>query len=134
MPVIKSKLKTDTPLYTENYSAMSSLVNQLNFDIAKIKMGGGEKSQERQRRKGKNPVRERIIMLLDDGSPFLEVGMFAAWNVYDDDIACAGAVAGIGEISGINRMIIANDLGERRNLLPTNSKEAPSCSRDCPTL
>ena len=49
---------------------MSSLVNQLNFDIAKIKMGGGEKSQERQRRKGKNPVRERIIMLLDDGSPF----------------------------------------------------------------
>ncbi|MCY9843495.1 carboxyl transferase domain-containing protein [Vibrio caribbeanicus] len=109
MPVIKSKLKTDTPLYTENYSAMSSLVNQLNFDIAKIKMGGGEKSQERQRRKGKNPVRERIIMLLDDGSPFLEVGMFAAWNVYDDDIACAGAVAGIGEISGINCMIIAND-------------------------
>ncbi len=59
--------------------------------------------------KGKLPVRERISHLLDDGSNFLEIGQFAAWQVYDEPIPCAGVVAGIGIIEGVQCMVIAND-------------------------
>ncbi|KJY84677.1 methylcrotonoyl-CoA carboxylase [Vibrio galatheae] len=109
MPVIKSKIKTDAPLYADNYSAMVALVDKLHNDIAQLKLGGGEKALEHQRSKGKLPVRERIDLLLDEGSNFLEIGQFAAWQVYQDKVPCAGVVAGIGQISGLQCMVIAND-------------------------
>ena len=109
MPAIKTKIKKDAQLYKENFAAMESLVTKLNVDIDTIRLGGGEKALEHQRRKGKLPVRERIAMLLDENSPFLEVGQFAAWQVYDDKVPCAGVVAGVGQINGNQCMVIAND-------------------------
>ena len=109
MPAIKTKIKKDAQLYTENFAAMESLVTKLRADCDTIKLGGGEKALEHQRRKGKLPVRERIAMLLDENSPFLEVGQFAAWQVYDDNVPCAGVVAGVGQINGHQCMVIAND-------------------------
>lgn len=109
MTVIKSKIHTDAPLYTKNFTAMSALVKQLEADLATIKLGGGAKAIAHQKQKGKLPVRERIDHLLDPDSPFLEVGQFAAWKVYDDDVACAGVVAGIGLVNGFPCMVIAND-------------------------
>ncbi len=85
------------------------MVNNLNANIKAIKQGGGQKAIDRQRLKGKLPVRERVMLLLDEGSEFLEVGQFAAWNVYEESIPCAGVVAGIGTIEGIQCMVIAND-------------------------
>ncbi|KHT47332.1 carboxyl transferase domain-containing protein [Vibrio sinaloensis] len=109
MTVITSKIKPDAPLYVKNHQAMTALVDTLKSNIELIKQGGGTKAIERQRSKGKHPVRERIAMLLDDNSDFLEVGLFAAWQVYEEPIPCAGAVAGIGKVNGVECMIIAND-------------------------
>jgi len=109
MPIIKTKIKPESELYQKNSAAMSELVATLEADIDKIKLGGGSKAIERQRTKGKLPVRERIEKLLDDNSPFLEIGQFAAWKVYEDEIPCAGVVAGIGKINQVDCMVIAND-------------------------
>jgi len=78
---------------------------------ATLREGGGKAGHERQRKMGRLPVRERISLLLDKDSPFFEVGLWAAYKMYPEwgNVPAAGAVAGIGNVSGIPCMIIAND-------------------------
>ncbi|HHX8656645.1 TPA: carboxyl transferase domain-containing protein [Vibrio diabolicus] len=109
MAIIKSKTKPTDELFLSNKAAMETLVTQLNQHIETIKQGGGEKAIQHQRQKGKLPARERIARLLDDNTDFLEISQFAAWQVYDESIPCAGVIAGIGFIAGIQCMVIAND-------------------------
>lgn len=109
MAIIKSKTKPTDELFLSNKAAMETLVTQLNQHIDTIKQGGGEKAIQHQRQKGKLPARERIARLLDDNTDFLEISQFAAWQVYDEAIPCAGVIAGIGIIEGIQCMVIAND-------------------------
>lgn len=109
MAIIKSKTKPTDELFLSNKAAMETLVTQLNQHIETIKQGGGEKAIQHQRQKGKLPARERIARLLDDNTDFLEISQFAAWQVYDEAIPCAGVIAGIGIIEGIQCMVIAND-------------------------
>ncbi|MBY8272331.1 methylcrotonoyl-CoA carboxylase [Vibrio fluvialis] len=109
MAVIKTKAKPESDLFQANVTHMSELVKQLHTHRQALQVGAGEKAIERQRQKGKLPVRERVQRLLDDDSFFLEVGQFAAWQVYEESVPCAGVVAGIGKIHGIECMIIAND-------------------------
>ncbi|MCB1637076.1 MAG: methylcrotonoyl-CoA carboxylase, partial [Xanthomonadales bacterium] len=73
------------------------------------KLGGGTASQQRHLARGKLLPRDRIQTLLDEGSPFLEIGQLAAYQVYDDPVASAGIIAGIGRVSGQECMIVAND-------------------------
>ncbi|EPB6719378.1 carboxyl transferase domain-containing protein [Vibrio fluvialis] len=109
MAVIKTKAKPESDLFQANVTHMSELVKQLHTHRQALQLGAGEREIERQRQKGKLPVRERVQRLLDDDSFFLEVGQFAAWQVYEESVPCAGVVAGIGKIHGIECMIIAND-------------------------
>ena len=76
-----------------------------------LREGGGKAGHERQRKMGRLPVRERISDLLDKGSPFFEIGLWAAYKMYDQwgKIPAAGVIAGIGNIAGVPCMIIAND-------------------------
>jgi 3-methylcrotonyl-CoA carboxylase beta subunit len=76
-----------------------------------LREGGGKAGHERQRKMGRLPARERISHLLDKGSPFFEVGLWAAYKMYEQwgKIPAAGVVAGIGNIAGVPCMIIAND-------------------------
>ena len=76
-----------------------------------LREGGGKAGQERQHKLGRLLARERIERLLDRGSPFLEIGLWAAYRMYEQwgKIPAAGAVAGIGNIAGIPCMVIAND-------------------------
>jgi len=76
-----------------------------------LREGGGEAGHERQRKMGRLPARERIARLLDKSTPFFEVGLWAAYKMYEQwgTVPAAGAVAGIGNVSGIPSMIIAND-------------------------
>jgi len=78
---------------------------------AVLREGGGKAGHERQRKMNRLPVRERISHLLDKDSPFFEVGLWAAYKMYEQwgKIPAAGAVAGIGNIGGIPNMIVAND-------------------------
>src|SRR5213082_2282061 len=78
---------------------------------AVLREGGGKAGHERQRKMNRLPVRERISHLLDKDSLFFEVGLWAAYKMYEQwgKIPAAGAVAGIGNIAGVPCMIIAND-------------------------
>jgi len=78
---------------------------------AVLREGGGKAGHERQRKMNRLPVRERISHLLDKDSPFFEVGLWAAYKMYEQwgKIPAAGAVAGIGNVGGVPCMIIAND-------------------------
>src|SRR5262245_49627089 len=71
--------------------------------------GGGDRMMQRHRQRGKIPVRERIDLLLDPLSPFLELSPLAAWGLYHNAVPGAGIVTGIGTIRGVICMIIAND-------------------------
>ncbi|MDG9671009.1 methylcrotonoyl-CoA carboxylase [Hahella sp. CR1] len=109
MAVLKSQTSTDSESYQSQYAAMSKLVDDLKTEISFIEQGGGHAAQEKQRAKGKLLPRERVAKLLDPGSPFLEIGQFAAYNVYADNVPAAGVIAGIGRVEGIECMIVAND-------------------------
>jgi acetyl-CoA carboxylase carboxyltransferase component len=76
-----------------------------------LRLGGGQAGCERQRKLGRLPVRERLARLLDEGAPFLELGLWAAWRLYPEwgDVPAAGIVTGIGTISGRPCLVAAND-------------------------
>jgi 3-methylcrotonyl-CoA carboxylase beta subunit len=78
---------------------------------ALLRQGGGKGGTERQRKLGRLPARERIAQLLDNDAPFFEIGLWAAYKMYEEwgNIVAAGTVAGIGNVAGIPCMIIAND-------------------------
>src|SRR5467141_2430011 len=83
----------------------------ISEEEAVLREGGGKAGHERQRKMGRLPARERIGLLLDKDAQFFEIGLWAAYKMYEQwgNIAAAGAVAGIGNVSGIPCMVIAND-------------------------
>ena len=96
---------------SKNEDAMQLAVSRLKHRLEKIYLGGGEKRIEKQHVKGKMTARERISYLIDEDSEFLEIGAFAAYEMYQDEGGCpaAGTVAGIGYVSGRQCVIAAND-------------------------
>ena len=88
---------------------MRALADGISEKAALIKKGGSEDARARHTARGKFLPRDRVTELLDPGSPFLEIGLFAAYEVYDDIIPAAGLIAGIGRVSGRECMIVCND-------------------------
>lgn len=109
MSVIKSTIEPRSPQFLDNQQAMTSVVTDLRDKVAAIELGGGESYQQRHQDRGKLLPRQRIDQLLDEGSPFLELSQLAGYELYDDDIAAAGLITGIGRVSGQECVIIAND-------------------------
>ncbi|RFB04484.1 carboxyl transferase domain-containing protein [Parvularcula marina] len=109
MPVLTSGIDTRSESYARNSAAMKALVEELKARAQEVAGGGGERYSERHKSRGKLLARERITRLLDPGAPFLEIGQFAAWEMYSKDVMSAGVVAGIGRIEGTECMIVAND-------------------------
>ncbi|MZR61661.1 carboxyl transferase domain-containing protein [Alcanivorax sp. DP30] len=109
MPKINSQINAASPEYLANREHNLSLRQQLQEKLDHIAHGGGEAAEQRLRERGKLPVRERINLLLDPGSPFLEISALAADGVYGEDVPAAGCVGGIGHIQGVECMIVAND-------------------------
>ena len=97
--------------FNKNEDAMRQLVDQLKFRLSKINEGGGAKNAAKQKELGKLLARERIEYLIDKGSNFIEIGAFAADGMYEEYGGCpsAGVVAGIGYVSKIQCVIVAND-------------------------
>jgi 3-methylcrotonyl-CoA carboxylase beta subunit len=109
VPKIISKLNTKSQEFLVNALHMQMQVDDLKDKIATIKNGGGDKANQRHIGRGKLLPRERINTLLDPGSPFLELSQLAAYQVYEDNVPAAGVIAGIGRVSGIECIIVAND-------------------------
>ena len=109
MAPIESRLDPRDATFARNRDAMAALVADLRAKVAKIEEGGGEVARIRHTGRGKLLPRERIQGLLDAGSPFLEFSQFAAYGMYDDNIAAAGIITGIGRVSGRECVIVCND-------------------------
>ena len=114
MPVLESKLKPRSAEFQANAAAMQALVQDLNVQIARSALGGGEVARAKHTGRGKLLPRERIQMLLDPGTPFLELSPLAAMGLYrdrdgTDSAPCAGVVCGIGRVEGVDCMIVCND-------------------------
>ncbi len=109
MPIIKSKVNARGEEFAGNAAHMQALVDDLRDKLEAIKLGGGKAYQERHAARGKLLPRERINTLIDPGSPFLELSQLAAFEVYDEEVAAAGIITGIGRVAGQECMIVAND-------------------------
>ena len=114
MPALASKLNPRGDDFKAASLQMRGLVDDLNARLARIAQGGGEAARAKHVARGKLPPRERVAMLLDPGSPFLELSPLAAHAMYLNkdgvgDAPCAGVITGIGRVSGIDCMIVCND-------------------------
>ncbi len=109
MPVIESKLDPRDATFAQNRDALAALVADLRARIATIELGGGDAARARHAGRGKLLPRERVRSLLDPGSPFLELSQLAAYGMYDDNIAAAGIITGVGRVSGRECVIVCND-------------------------
>ncbi|XP_050311881.1 probable methylcrotonoyl-CoA carboxylase beta chain, mitochondrial [Anthonomus grandis grandis] len=107
--VLKSKIDPHSAKYAENYASMSALVQTLHDKTSKVLQGGGDKAVTKHTSKGKLLARDRINLLLDKNSAFLELSTLAANEMYDDVINSAGIVTGIGRIHGNECVVVAND-------------------------
>ena len=94
-----------------DYDWMRTLVTDVKNRFEKIKLGGGKKSIQKQKEKNKLTARERIEYLIDKNKPFVEIGAFAGYEMYEEFGGCpaAGTVAGLGYISGRQCVVVAND-------------------------
>src|SRR5215467_13149032 len=98
--LLTSQVERESELYRRRRERMETLVTELRGRTELVAAGGGEASVERHRSRGKMTARERIDLLVDPDSAFLELSALAAWGVYDDQAPSAGIVTGIGVVEG----------------------------------
>jgi 3-methylcrotonyl-CoA carboxylase beta subunit len=109
MPVIHSQISPASEAFKANAARMKALVADIAAHAETVARGGTQEARQRHVSRGKLLPRDRLAQLLDSGSPFLEIGLFAASGMYGDDIASAGMIAGIGRIEGTECLIVVND-------------------------
>jgi 3-methylcrotonyl-CoA carboxylase beta subunit len=109
MTVIKSQIDTAGKVFADNDAHMRELVADLQKQLDRVELGGGDKARKKHTQRGKLLVRERIKQLIDPGTPFLELSPMAAFGMYDDKAPSAGIITGIGRVSGHEVIIVAND-------------------------
>src|ERR1700674_2799144 len=106
---MKSRVDPESTQFKRNVENYASLIKALREHMQWATAGGGKRLRSRHLERGKIPVRDRIDLLLDPGSPFLELSPLAGWGMYANEVPAAGVVTGIGRVSGVSCMIIAND-------------------------
>ena len=109
MPAFTTKIDVHSADFTNNAEHMGNLVDDLQKKLQKSAQGGSEEARNKHSERGKLLPRERVRLLLDPGSPFLEFSPLAAHDLYDDDVPAAGIITGIGRVSGTEVMVVAND-------------------------
>lgn len=109
MAEYQTQINSDEKAFQQNAETMSAMAKDLKKLLQKLQQGGGEKAIERHRQHGKLLPRDRIELLLDPGSQFLELSPLAGFELYEDDLPGGGIITGIGRVMGTDCMIIAND-------------------------
>ncbi len=114
MTTITSQLNARSADFQANAAAMRVVVDDLKAQIEKATLGGGEAARAKHTGRGKLLPRDRVQMLLDPGTPFLELSPLAALGLYPDrdgtdSAPCAGVITGVGRVSGVDCLIICND-------------------------
>ncbi len=109
MPLLETQLNVRSADFQANAAAMRAVVDDLKARIEQVAQGGGEAARAKHTARGKLLPRERVQRLLDPGTPFLELSPLAAYGMYGGDAPCAGVIAGIGRVSGVDCVIVCND-------------------------
>jgi 3-methylcrotonyl-CoA carboxylase beta subunit len=109
MSVIESTIDRGAAEFVANAEVNRGLAEKLRALIERVEQGGSAAARAQHEGRGKMFVRDRVDRLLDPGSPLLEIGQLAGHELYDDWLPAGGVVAGIGRVSGIECVIVAND-------------------------
>jgi 3-methylcrotonyl-CoA carboxylase beta subunit len=114
MQTLETQLNARSAEFQANAAVMRAVVDDLKAQIEKATLGGGDPARAKHVKRGKLLPRNRVQMLLDPGTPFLEMSPLAALNMYpdrdgSDSAPCAGVITGIGRVSGVDCMIVCND-------------------------
>jgi 3-methylcrotonyl-CoA carboxylase beta subunit len=114
MPILETQLNARSAEFQANAAALRTVVDDLKAKLDKAALGGGDAARAKHTARGKLLPRDRVQMLLDPGTPFLELSPLAAMGMYPDrdgtdSAPCAGVVTGIGRVSGVDCMIVCND-------------------------
>ncbi len=109
MAVLQSAIKTRTDEFRANAERMNTLITELRDKTAAAAQGGSEAARRKYTDRGKLLVRDRVDLLLDPGTPFLELSALAANGLYNDEVPGAGLVTGVGRVSGQECIVVAND-------------------------
>jgi 3-methylcrotonyl-CoA carboxylase beta subunit len=109
VPAIRSRLNPRSEEFRANAERMRALVADLREKVAQAAAGGPAEARAKHAARGKLQPRERVRMLLDPGTPFLEVGQLAAYGMYSGDVHSASIICGVGRVSGRECVIVAND-------------------------
>jgi 3-methylcrotonyl-CoA carboxylase beta subunit len=109
LAILSSSIDKNAADFRANAERMRALVSELRARRAEAALGGSERARERHVGRGKLLPRDRVMTLIDPGSPFLELSPLAANGMYDDAIHGAGLINGIGRIEGRECMVVCND-------------------------
>src|SRR5229473_5086899 len=109
MGIIETRLESNSLEFQENTHYLQQLLDQLYERVQQIQQGGGENAIAKHRKRNKLLARERVQLLCDPDTPFLELSPLAAWNMYHNEAPSAGIVTGIGLVERQECMIVAND-------------------------
>ena len=109
MSILGTQLNPRSADFQANAAAMRAVVDDLRARVEQVAEGGGEAARAKHVARGKLLPRERVAMLLDPGTPFLEIAPLAALNMYRNEAPGAGLIAGIGRVEGVDCMIVCND-------------------------
>jgi 3-methylcrotonyl-CoA carboxylase beta subunit len=136
MPVLETKLNARSADFVANAAAMQALVDDLNAKVNKAALGGGDVARAKHTARGKLLPRDRVQMLLDPGTPFLELSPLAAYGMYpdkdgSDSAPCAGVIAGIGRVSGVDCMIVCNDATVKGGTYYPHRQKTPASAGNC---
>jgi 3-methylcrotonyl-CoA carboxylase beta subunit len=106
---LQSTLDTTSSDFAVNSEAMRALVGELREKLAQVAGGGGKAARARHLSRGKMLARQRVDLLIDPGTAFLELSPLAAHGLYGGDVHSASVVTGVGRISERECVIVAND-------------------------
>lgn len=129
-PVLSPALDHASERFRGNAEAMRERLRQLHHEEERLRLGGGRSAIERQHQKSRLTARERIAALIDPGSGFDEIGLYAAWEMYQEwgGAPAAGVVCGLAHVSGRLVMIIANDATVKAGaFFPMTAKKVIRC-------
>ncbi|HEX6557604.1 MAG TPA: carboxyl transferase domain-containing protein [Ktedonobacteraceae bacterium] len=109
MAIIETRVDRNSPEFLENAHYLQQQLTLLRERIQLVQQGGGEDAIAKHRKRNKLLARERIQLLCDPDTPFLELSPLAAWDMYNNEVPSAGIVTGIGLVEGQECIIVAND-------------------------
>ncbi|MEW6684593.1 MAG: carboxyl transferase domain-containing protein [Candidatus Edwardsbacteria bacterium] len=106
---IESKIDVKSKEFQENKTALKRVVDEFKERLTKVKAGGPTDQIERHKARGKLLVRERLNLLFDKNTPFLEFSPLAAYDLHNNEAPCAGIITGVGVVHGREVLVVAND-------------------------